>query len=163
MIDGSQKESQKFTQSNSIDGELRKGPSSHGSRSSREIKSQNQSCQMGRSRSYKVIKLLLSEGNGVVAKLQGEKNQHPSLPWNLITHSEKFLCPQNSCPQFWGRKWLPQFDGRLEKCALSAKKPHAHKIPRFRGGYLGGGGADLIFMGASFFSDPWISGPLRVS
>ena len=49
------------------------------------------------------------------------------------------------CPQFWGRKWLCQFYGRLEKCVHSAGKNHAHKIPRFRGGgvfwvFWGGGG-----------------------
>ena len=43
------------------------------------------------------------------------------------------------CPQFWGREWLRQFYGRLEKCVLSAGKPHAHKIPRLTegGGYFG--------------------------
>ena len=42
----------------------------------------------GRSRSYKVIKLLLSAGKWVVA---GEIIQHPSLPWNFVTHG--FLDP----------------------------------------------------------------------
>ena len=50
-----------------------------------------------------------------------------------------------------------QFYGHLEKCALSAGKPHVHKIPRFRGGVFwvlaGGEGdcADFIFMGARIF------------
>ena len=67
------------------------------------------------------------------------------------------------CPQFWGRKWLRQFYGRLEKCVLSAGKTHAHKIPWFiRGGgilgFLGGGGsADLIFMGARIFLNVSVS------
>ena len=43
--------------------------------------------------------------------------------------SVKFLCPQ-----FWGRKWLRQFYGHLEKCVLSAGKAPVHKISRFRGG-----------------------------
>ena len=46
-------------------GALRKGPPFHGSRSSREIKIQNAAeCKLsnGQSRSYKVIKLLLSAG-----------------------------------------------------------------------------------------------------
>ena len=68
---------------------------------------------------------------------------------------------KNSCPQFWARKWVRQFYGRLEKCVLSAGKTHFfHKIPLFgRGGgnlVLGGGGggsADFIFMGARIFSD----------
>ena len=38
------------------------------------------------------------------------------------------------CLQFWGRKWVHQFYGRLEKCILSAGKTHVHKIPRFFGG-----------------------------
>ena len=54
------------------------------------------------------------------------------------------------CPQFWGRKWLRQFCGRLEKCVLSAGKTHVHKVPPFRGGF-GGGSADFIFMGARIF------------
>ena len=50
-------------------GRCEKGPPFHGSRSSRKIKIQNASCQMGgreRSRSYRGI------------------NQNPSLPWNFI-------------------------------------------------------------------------------
>ena len=42
-----------------------------------------------------------------------------------------------------------------KKCVLSAGKTHVHKIPRFGGGgyfgFLGGGGADFIFMGARIF------------
>ena len=60
------------------------------------------------------------------------------------------------CSQFWGRQWLRQFYGRLEKCVLSARKTHAHKIPRFRGG--GGilgfkGGGWFYFYGREDFSD----------
>ena len=60
------------------------------------------------------------------------------------------------CPQFWGRKWLRQFYGRLEKCILSAGKSHVHKIPRFRGGggnvwVLGREVPILFFMGARVF------------
>ena len=68
----------------------------------------------------------------------------------------KILVSVKFCPQFWGRKWVRQFYGRLEKCVLSAGTTHVHKIPRFRGGafwVLGGGGlsADFIFMGARIF------------
>ena len=58
------------------------------------------------------------------------------------------------CPQFWGRKRLRQFYGRLEKCALSAGKTCVHKIRRLRGGvfgFFGGASADFIFMGARIF------------
>ena len=62
------------------------------------------------------------------------------------------------CPQFWGRKWLRQFYGRLQKCALSAGKAHVHKIPPFRGGGIlgfGGGGGEcrFYFYGREGFSD----------
>ena len=62
------------------------------------------------------------------------------------------------CPQFWGRKWLRQFYGRLEKCTLSAGKTQVHKIPRFGGGgVLGFGGAGgecrFYFYGREDFSD----------
>ena len=61
---------------------FRKGPPFHGSRSSREIKNQNASLSW----SYKVIKLLLSAGKWVVAKLQGDKSASQSsmelyYPW----------------------------------------------------------------------------------
>ena len=52
------------------------------------------------------------------------------------------------CPQLWGRKWLRQFYGRLEKCVLSAGKTHVHKIPPFLGG---GGGAPILFLWARGF------------
>ena len=44
----------------------------------------------GRSRSYKVIRLLLSARNEWSQRYR-EKNQHPSLPWSFITHG--FLDP----------------------------------------------------------------------
>ena len=77
-----------------------------------------------------------------------------SCVWEFFClKSEKSSCPQNFCPQFWGRKWARQFYGRLEKCVLSAgKKTHVHKTPRFRFFFGGGGGsADFIFMGARIF------------
>ena len=56
------------------------------------------------------------------------------------------------CPQFWGRKWLRQFYGRLEKCVLSAGKNHVRKIPPFRGGgFTGGGGVPILFLWARGF------------
>ena len=68
----------------------------------------------------------------------------------------KSSCPQNSCPQFWGRKWLRQSYGRLEFLRSFCRKTlHVHKIPRFRGGgvfWVGGAGsADFIFVGAGIF------------
>ena len=61
------------------------------------------------------------------------------------------------CPQFWGRKWLRQFYGRLEERVLSAGKTHVHKIPPFRGGILGLGGGEgkcrSDFYGRDDFSD----------
>ena len=66
----------------------------------------------------------------------------------------KILVSVNSRPQFWGRKWLRQFYGRLEKCVLSAGKIHAHKIPCFRGGGIWGfggeGSADFILWAGGF-------------
>ena len=60
------------------------------------------------------------------------------------------------CPLFWGRKWLRQVYGRLEKCVLSARKAHVHKIPRFRRGgilvFFGGGGR-FYFHGRTDFSN----------
>ena len=56
---------------------------------------------------------------------------------------------ENSCPQFWGRKWLrANFMGAWKKCALAAGKTHVHKIPPFRGGggILGWGGGDADFI-----------------
>ena len=64
---------------------------------------------------------------------------------------------------FWGRKWLRQFYGHLEKMRSFCRKTHVHKIPRFRGGVFwvwgGGGSADFIFMGARIFL---ISVPLKI-
>ena len=58
------------------------------------------------------------------------------------------------CPRFWGRKWLRQFYGHLEKCVLSAGKSMSIKFLVLGGGGilgLGGGSADSIFMGAGIF------------
>ena len=57
------------------------------------------------------------------------------------------------CPQFWGRKWLRQFYGRLEKCVLSAGKTHVRKIPPFMGGGVGGGECRFYFYGREDFSE----------
>ena len=47
----------------------------------------NSECKLsnGWSRSYKVIRLLLSARNEW-SRSYREKNQHPNLPWNFITH-----------------------------------------------------------------------------
>ena len=61
------------------------------------------------------------------------------------------------CPQFWGRKWLCQFYGRLEKMRSICRKTYVHKIPRFRGGGVfwvlgrGGGGVPILFLWARGF------------
>ena len=66
--------------------------------------------------------------------------------------SVKFLCPQ-----FWGRKWLREFYGRLEKKRPFCRKSHVHKSPRFRGGgilgFLGGGEVPIYFYGREDFSE----------
>ena len=46
--------------------------------------------------------------------------------------------------------------GAWKNCVLSAGKPHAHNMPRFRGGGVfwvgvGGGSANFTFMGARIF------------
>ena len=55
-------------------------------------------------------------------------------------------------PQFWGRKWLCQFYGHLAFFGSFCWKPHAHKIPPFRGGcwgFLEGGGeVPILFLWA---------------
>ena len=42
-------------------------------------------------------------------------------------------------PQFWGRKWLRQFYGRLEN-AFFLQENHVHDILRFRGAVIVGFG-----------------------
>ena len=77
------------------------------------------------------------------------------VPPCFLSKIRKVLAPVNFCPQFWGRKWVRQFYGRLEKCVLSAGKTPVYKIPRLGGGVFGfgggGGSADFIFMGARIF------------
>ena len=58
----------------------------------------------------------------------------------------------------WGRKWLRQFYGRLEKMRPFCRKTHVHKILRFRGGGIlgfwgGGGKCRFYFYGRADFSD----------
>ena len=52
---------------------------------------------------------------------------------------------------------MRQFYRRLEKCILSARKTHVHKIPRFRGGgvfwVLGRGECRFYFYGRADFSE----------
>ena len=77
----------------------------------------------------------------------------------------KILVSVNFFPQFWGWKWLRQFYGHLEKCALSAGKPMSKKFLVLGEGILGffggGGGADFIYIGARDFSDRRLSPPHR--
>ena len=58
------------------------------------------------------------------------------------------------CPQFWGRKWLRQFYGRLEFLRSFCRKNPAHKIPRFGEGggfWVLGGGVPILFYGREDF------------
>ena len=55
------------------------------------------------------------------------------------------------CPQFWGRKWLRQFYGRLEKCVLSAGKPMSIKFLLLGGGGFWGGECRFCFYGRKDF------------
>ena len=67
-----------------------------------------------------------------------------------IIYPPVILGAGNGCANFYGR---------LAFFVLSAGKPHAHKIPRVRGGGVvgvlegGGGSANFIFMGVGIFSD----------
>ena len=90
--------------------------------------------------------------------IQGSELPLDSLPPVVfkLPDSEKSSCPQNFCPQFWGRKWLCQFYGHLEKCIRSAGKTMSIKFLVLGGGVFwvfwgGGGSADSIFMGARIF------------
>ena len=74
----------------SKNGAWRKGPPFHGSRSRREIKSQNANCQMGcRKITGRQNCFFLQENDRW--RSYREINQHPSLPWNFVTHG--FLDP----------------------------------------------------------------------
>ena len=62
------------------------------------------------------------------------------------------------CLQFWGRKWLRQFYGRLEKCVRSAGKAMSIKFLVLGGGVIwvwggGGGKCRLYFYGREDFSE----------
>ena len=70
---------------------LRKGPPFHGSRSSSEIETQNGSCQMGGREVTGRYKLLLSARKNEWSRSYRVTKQHPSLPWNFMTHG--FLDP----------------------------------------------------------------------
>ena len=58
--------------------------------------------------------------------------------------------------QFYGRKWLHQFYGRLGFFGSFCRNLHAHEIPRFAGGYFGfwwgrGEGANFILWARGIF------------
>ena len=70
--------------------------------------------------------------------------------------SEKSSCPKIFRPQFWGRKWLRQFYGRLAIFgSFCWKTPMPIKFLVLWGGHgffgRGGGSADFIFMGVGIF------------
>ena len=95
----------------------------------------------------------------------------PSAPRVILApknHQKNPRVRKIFCPHFWGRKWLRQFYGRLEKCVLSAGKTMPIKfLVLGGGGYfgffgVGGGSADFIFMGARIFSyGPLVQPPGR--
>ena len=58
---------------------------------------------------------------------------------------------KNFCLQFWGRKWVRQFYGHLEKCVLSAGETMSVKFPFFGGGFAGGGVPILFLWARGFF------------
>ena len=71
------------------------------------------------------------------------------------THnSEKSSCPYNVCQQFWGRKWVRQFYGRLEFLLSFGRKTSMSLKFLALGGvfcFFWGGRADIIFVGAEIF------------
>ena len=74
------------------------------------------------------------------------------------SHSRKILVSaKNFCPQFWGRKWLPQFCGHLEKLrsfCRNTSMPIKFLVLGGGGGdfgFWGGGSVDFIFVGARIF------------
>ena len=72
--------------------------------------------------------------------------------------SEKSSCPSNFCPQFWGRKWLRQFYGHVEKLRSFCRKTHVHKFLVLGGGgilgfFWGGGKCRFYFYGREDFSE----------
>ena len=82
------------------------------------------------------------------------KSRDGVLQVPVLQCSKKTSCPRNSCPQFWGRKWLREFYGRLEKRVLSAGKPMSIKFLVLGGGGilgLGGGEVPILFLWARGF------------
>ena len=92
-------------------------------------------------------RLILRQSEGQKLQLNIASSVGFAIAGNL---SEK----KASCLQFWGRKWLRQFYGRLENMRSFCRKTYVHKIPRFRGGYfgLGGGECRFYFYGRGDFS-----------
>ena len=75
-------------------------------------------------------------------------------------HGVVFFALKKFSPQFWGRKWVRQFYGRLEKCVLSAGKPMSIKFLVLGGGGIfgvffwgGGGECRFYFYGRADFSE----------
>ena len=74
---------------------------------------------------------------------------------------------KNSCPRFWGRKWLRQFYGHLEKCVLCAGKPMSIKFRVLGVGGVfwvwggGGGKCRFYFYGREDFSEFYSVSDLR--
>ena len=85
------------------------------------------------------------------------------ITWNSLCgrlHVKNPRVRKMFCPQFWGRKWLCQFYGRLEKCALFLQeKPMSIKFLVLGGGgyfgFWGGGKCRFYFYGREDFSDSY--------
>ena len=81
------------------------------------------------------------------------------LGWYAAFLRKKPSCPQNFCPQFWGRKWVRQFYGRLEFLLSFCRKTSTSIKSLVLGGggivgFFGGGGEGrLYFFGRGDFSD----------
>ena len=76
--------------------------------------------------------------------------------WHRGKHlSEKSSCPQNFCPQFWGRNGCANFMGAWKKCVRSAGKAMSIKFLVLGGGGIsglgGGGEVPILFLWARGF------------
>ena len=115
---------------------MRKGPQFHGSRSSREINIQNVSCQTGgREVTWRFNCFFLLEDEW--SRSHRATNQHPNLPWNLVTHG--FLASACAGLLVTNRAKIGPCDGPHlrpgQSSAFSAFsafcRPHFPSFPRF--------------------------------
>ena len=95
-----------------------------------------------------------AKGSGTVALAAGAGAVDPFVDpnWDIISQKNPRV-RKIFCPQFWGRKWLRQFYGRLEKCVLSAGKPMSIKFLLLGGGVFWVSGCQFYFYGRKDFSE----------